>query len=91
MHIVVASTAFDIPSFHSSSSYPSHRAARIRRMTLHSVSPSVRIGLRMLGTALQGVLFSAVLWMLVAGPGFLFAQDSLVPSATGRAAPQASR
>ncbi len=101
MHIVVANTAFDIPSFHvpsfhvasshSSPSHLSHRAALARRMTLQSVSPSLQVGAKVLGTALQSVLFCAVLWMLVAAPGFLFAQDSLVPSATGRAAPQASR
>lgn len=78
MHVVVASFAFDLS--------PNRRVH-----ILHSAMPGLQRGLRLLGVAIQGVLFFAVLWLLAAGPGFLSARDSLVPSGTDRLAHQASR
>ncbi len=80
MHVVIASSAFDL-------SLPNRRVH-----VLHSAMPSLQRGMRLLGVAIQGVLFFAVLWLLAAGPGFLSARDSLVPpSGTDRLAHQASR
>ncbi len=41
-----------------------------------------------LGLAVQGLMFATAMWLLLAAPGFLSAQDSLVRAA---AAAQASR
>ena len=75
MPVVLANSALDVP-------LPSRRGYASQR---------VWRGARLLGMAAQGFLFFAVLWLLVAGPGFLSARDSTVPAATGRPAPQASR
>lgn len=91
MHIIMAHSAFDIPAFDISFSYRPRCAPQAQRMALYSASPDRHGGIRVLSTVVQGIMFSAVLWMLVAGPGFLSAEDSLVPSGAVRPAPQASR
>ncbi len=75
MHVVLANSALDLP-------LPSRRGHASRRAWS---------GARLLGTVAQSLAFFAVLWLLAAGPGFLSARDSLVPTGTGRLAPQASR
>ncbi len=79
MHVVLTRTALDLPL--------PHRHVHASR----PARQSMRRGLRLLGVAAQSVAFFAVLWLLAAGPGFLSARDSLVPSGTDRLAPHASR
>ena len=79
MHRVSASSAFDLP-------LPDRRAHARR-----SARPGTQRLMRLLSTAVQSVVFFAVLWLLAAGPGFLSARDSLVPAGMGRPAAQASR
>ncbi len=79
MHVIVANAAFDLP-------LPTPRVP-VSRPALRSIQHAMRL----LGLAMQGVLFFAMLWLLAAAPGFLSARDSLVPAGTGRVAHQASR
>ena len=79
MHRVSASPAFDLP-----------RPKRCVR-ALRPARPSTGRWVRLLSMAVQSVAFFAVLWLLMAGPGFLSARDSLVPAGTDRPAVQASR
>ena len=88
MYVVAASCAFDITVL----PVPvSHRIHHAWRMAHCSVRPSLHVAGRAIVLAAQAVTFSAVLWMLVAGPGFLTARDSLVASEMVRTAHQASR
>ncbi len=78
MHVVIADSAHDLP---------------LPNLCVHasrSVRPWLRGALRLLGIAGQSLVFCVLLWLLLAGPGFLSAQDSTVPAGTGRPA-QASR
>ena len=79
MHLVSANSAFDLPL--PGDCVPVLRSAR----------HGLRHGIRLLGVVAQAALFSAVLWLMAAAPGFLSARDSLVPVGADRAAPQASR
>lgn len=93
MYVVAANSAFDICVWNITTSTPdvARRAVRIRR-TLHlALLPELRVVRQMLALATQSVVFSAILWILVAGPGFLTARDSLIPSGTVQTARQASR
>jgi len=88
MYVVAARFAFDIAVL----PVPvSHRIHHAWRMAHRSGRPGLHVAGRAIALAAQGVMFSAVLWMLVAGPGFLTARDSLVSSETVRIAHQASR
>ena len=78
MHVVIANSAFDLP-------LPKRRVHALR-----SARPSMWHGMRLLSMTAQSVMFFAVLWLLAAGPGFLSARDSLVPTG-GRLPSQASR
>ena len=88
MYVVASSSAFDIPAL---TPRLSRRIHYTRRVTYRSGRPGLHVAGRILALAAQGFMFSAVLWMLTAGPGFLTARDSLVPSETVRTAYQASR
>jgi len=79
MHVVNANSAFDLPL--------PNRCVHV----LRSAWPSTQRRMRLLSTAIQGMAFFAVLWLLAAGPGFLSARDSTVPGGTDRPASQASR
>lgn len=73
MRVVPAESAFDLPT--------PDRCVH----GLLSARWGTRRGLRLLGVAAQAVAFSAVLWLLVAGPGFLSARDSLLPDRPAQA------
>ena len=88
MYVVAASSAFDVPALSPRLSRRTHHA---RRVACRSALPGLRVAKRVVALAAQGVVFSAVLWALVAGPGFLTARDSLVPSEAVRTAHHASR
>lgn len=88
MYFLAANSASDIPAL---SQHSSRSVVRAWRVAYGSTLPSLRLAGRVLTLAAQGVMFSAVLWVLVAGPGFLTARDSLVASETVRTAHQASR
>ena len=79
MQRITARSAFDL-------SLPSRGVHALR-----SARPGTQRRLRLLSTAVQSVLFFAVLWLLAAGPGFLSARDSTVPAGAGYPAAQASR
>ena len=79
MHVVLSTSVLDLP-----------RPSRWVH-ALHLARRSRRHDTRLLSTVAQGLVFSAVLWLLAAGPGFLSARDSLVPAGTGRSAAQVSR
>jgi len=83
MYIVVANSASDVLTL---SRQPVRRMVHTGRMACRLALPGLRSARRVLILAAQGIMFSAVLWMLVAGPGFLTARDSLVPSETVRTA-----
>lgn len=66
MHVVVASSAFDV-------AFPqANRHART------SATRRLRVAAQVVSLIAQGVAFAAVIWLLVAAPGFLSTQDSLV-------------
>lgn len=79
MHLISANSAFDVP------------LPRDCAPVLRSARQGVRHGVRLLGMGAQAALFSALLWLLAAAPGFLSQRDSLVPVGADRAASQASR
>jgi len=83
MHVVIACSAFDVPL--------SQTDARTLRRALSSALPVLQLGVRVLGLAVQGAAFSAALWLLLAGPGFLSARDSVVRVDAARMVAQASR
>lgn len=91
MHIVFGKSAFDVPFLNVPPVRRARRVVHVQRGTLGVALPDWRSTLRVLSTAMQGIVFSAVLWMLVAGPGFLSARDSVVPSQAARADHQVSR
>jgi hypothetical protein len=83
MHVVVASSAFDV-SFPHLDRLPLGRiAARVRDAT-----KNLRVTGRVLGLAAQGLMFATVMWLLVAAPGFLYTQENPVRMEPAR---QASR
>ncbi len=88
MYVVAARFAFDIAVLPAPFSRRIHHA---RRMAYCSARPGLHTARQAFALAAQGIMFSAVLWMLVAGPGFLTARDSLVSSETVRITHQASR
>ncbi len=85
MHVIVGSSAFDVSflqRFRSDQRQAAQRGAARRKA---AAMPAVA---RMLGVVAQGMVFAAAMWLLLAAPGFLSAQESLV--GTGPVA-QASR
>lgn len=83
MHLYVAGYAFDVPL--------SHQAVHALHQLRRSDPIGFGAGLRLLGRMGLGVMFAGVLWILVAGPGFLSARDSLVSADAARAEVHASR
>jgi len=79
MHVVVASSAFDVLFLQ-----------RKSRMCL-SATPRFRTVAQAIGLVSQGVAFAATVWLLVAAPGFLSARDSQVRAASVPMTHQTSR
>lgn len=73
MHVVVASSAFDV-SFPHMDRRPLRRLASRVRASAKSLQATGRV----LGLATQGLMFAMVMWLLVAAPGFLSTQENPV-------------
>ena len=83
MHVVVASSAFDV-SFRQFTRFAPGRIAALAR---ESTAFLPTIG-RVLGVTAQGLMFAAAMWLLLAAPGLLSVQEGPVRMEAAR---QASR
>ena len=83
MHLIVASSAFDV-SFRQLARFAPGRVAALFQGWTMVPSAIVRI----LGLAAQGLMFAVAMWLLLAAPGFLSQQESPIRLESAR---QASR
>lgn len=82
MHVVIARSAFDLPA-------PQWDITWMAE-TVQSVAPALHAAARAIGVAAQCLAFAAIMWIVLAAPGFLSAQDSHL-AAQARPGVQASR
>ena len=82
MHVIIARSAFDLPA-------PQWDTAWLVD-TVQPLAPAFRTAVRTIGLAAQCVAFAAIMWIMLAAPGFLSAQDSHL-IAQARPGVQASR
>ena len=68
MHVIIARSAFDLPA-------PQWDTAWLVEMG-QSVAPFLHAAVRAIGAAAQCGAFAAVMWIMLAAPGFLSARDS---------------
>lgn len=82
MHVIIARSAFDLPA-------PQWDLARLAE-AVQPVAPTLHAMVRATGVAAQSLAFAAVMWIILAAPGFLSARDSHLV-AQARPGVQASR